>query len=43
MISQALRIMLILGLVMSTATSGTMAPGGTPPLHHQPSPCDPDC
>jgi|SoiMetStandDraft_2_1073263.scaffolds.fasta_scaffold25760_4 hypothetical protein len=45
MIYQSLRMMLIVGLVMSAATapSAVAAPGGTDTQHHQPGPCEPGC
>jgi hypothetical protein len=45
MIRQSLRLMLVVGLVMSAVTaSGTLAAQtGAPARHHQPAPCEPDC
>jgi hypothetical protein len=45
MISQGVRMMLLVGLVISAVVApGTMiAASGKTTLHHQPIPCGPDC
>ena len=45
MISQGVRMMLLVGLVISAVGGNVaaIAPASTVTLHHQPAPCGPDC
>ena len=45
MIRQSLRLLLLVGLVISvvTAPGAVTAPGDTTSDHHQPVPCEPEC
>jgi hypothetical protein len=44
MIRQSLRLMLLVGLVISAVTANGVITAPTMALrHHQPTPCEPDC
>jgi hypothetical protein len=45
MIRQSLRLLFLVGLVISavTAPGVVVAPGSTVKDHHQPVPCEPEC